>query len=68
MQNFIEIDMKNVWDPKAMAFGVWGLKPSLGQFGSKSFGRKLIKPLVQIASSNFHKQDFIFSQIMGWIQ
>ena len=64
----MEIDMKKLWDPKAMAFGVWGLKPSLGQFGSKSFGKGFIKSLVQNSSSNFHKQDFVFSQIMRWIQ
>ena len=44
MQHFMEIDMKKLWDPKAMAIGVWGVKPSLGQFGSKSFGKGLIKP------------------------
>ena len=44
MQHFMEIDMKKLWDPKAMAIGVWGVKPSLGQFGSKSFGKGLIEP------------------------
>ena len=51
-----------------MTFGIWGLKPSLGEFDSKSFGNGFIKPLVQNSSSNFHKQDFIFSRIMLWIQ
>ena len=64
MQNFIELDMKQFSDPKALTFGVWGLKTSLGQSGPKAFGRGLIKALVKNPSSNFHKQDLIFSKIM----
>ena len=64
MQNFMELDMKKISDPKALTFGVWGLKPNLGQFGPKTFGKGLIKPLVENPSSNFHKQDLIFSRIM----
>ena len=65
MQNFMELDMKKMAsDPKALTFGVWGLKPNLGQFGPKTFGKGLIKPLVENPSSNFHKQDLIFSRIM----
>ena len=41
-----------------------GLKTSLEQFGAKAFGKGLIKPLVKNPSSNFHKQDAIFSKIM----
>ena len=37
MQNFMELDKKNVLDPKAVTFQVQGLKTSLGQFGSKGF-------------------------------
>ena len=33
MQNFMELDMKKISDPKTLTFGVWGLKPNLGQFG-----------------------------------
>ena len=33
MQNFIELDMKQFSDSKALAFGIWRLKTSLGQFG-----------------------------------
>ena len=33
MENFMELDMKKNLDPKAVTFGVWGLKTSLGQFG-----------------------------------
>ena len=55
--------MKQFSDPKALTFGVWGLKTSLGQFGPKVFGRGLIKALVKNPSSNFHKQDLIFSRI-----
>ena len=33
MENFMELDMKKKLDPKAMTFGVWGLKTSLGEFG-----------------------------------
>ena len=47
MQNSIELDIKNIWDPKSLAFKVWSLKSSLG----------LIKPLVENPSSNFHNQD-----------
>ena len=64
MQNFMELDMKKISDPKVLKFGVWGLKTSLGQFGPKAFGKGLIKALVENPGSNFHKQDFIFSGIM----
>ena len=64
MQNFMELDMKKNSDTKALTFGIWGLKPNLGQFGPKTFGKGLIKPLVKNPSSNFHKQDLIFSRIM----
>ena len=64
MQNFIELDMKKFPDLKALIFGVWGLKTSLGQFGPKAFGKRLIKALVKNPSSNFHKQDLIFSSII----
>ena len=63
IQNFMELDMKKFLDPKALAFGVWGIKTSLGQFGPKAFGKGLIKALVQSPGSNFHKQDPIFSRI-----
>ena len=34
MENFMELDMKKKkLDPKAVTFGVWGLKTSLGEFG-----------------------------------
>ena len=52
MQNFIEIDMKKCSDPKALTFGVWGLKTSLVRFGSKAFGKGLTKPSVKNPSSN----------------
>ena len=64
MQNFMELDMKKISDPKALTFGVWGLKASLGQFGPKAFGKGLIKALVENPGSNFHKQDLILSGIM----
>ena len=68
MQNFMELDMKKISDPKALTFGIWGLKPNLGQFGPKTFGKGLIKPLVKNPSSNFHKQKLTFSRIMRRIQ
>ena len=64
-QNFIELDMKKFTDLKTLTFGVWGLKTSLGQFGPNTFGRGLIKPLVKNPGSIFHKQDLVFSRIMG---
>ena len=64
MQNLMELEMKKCSDPKALTFGIWGLKTSLGQFGSKAFGKGLIKSLVENPGSNFHKQDLIFSRIM----
>ena len=64
MQNFMELDMKKNSDPKALTFGVWGLKLNLGQYGPKSFCKGLIKPLVENPSSNFYKQNLIFSRIM----
>ena len=68
MQNFMELDMKKISDPKALTFGVWGLKPNLGQFGPKTFGKGLIKPLVENPSFNYHNQDLIFSRIMRLMQ
>ena len=56
--------MKIFSDLKAVIFGVWVLKTSLGQFRSKAFGKGLIKALVKNPSFNFHKQDLIFSKIM----
>ena len=47
MQNFMEHDMKQISEPKALTFSVWGLKTSLGQFGPKAFDKGLIKPLVE---------------------
>ena len=47
MQNFMELDMKKFSDPKALTFGVWGLKTSLGQFWPKAFSKGLIKALVE---------------------
>ena len=64
MQNFMELDMKEISHPKALTFGIWHLKTSLGQFGPKPFGKGLIKPLVKNPSSNFYKQELIFSRIM----
>ena len=64
MPNFMELDMKKLSDPKALTFGVWGLKTSLEQFGPKAFGKGLIKVLVENPGSNFYKQDLISSRIM----
>ena len=64
VKNDPKFDMKVFSDPKALTFGVWGLKTSLRQFGPKAFGRGLIKALVKNSSLNFHKQDLIFSGIM----
>ena len=61
MQNFMELDMNKFSDLKALTFGVWDLKTSLGP---KAFGKGLIKALVKNPSSSFHKQDLIFSRIM----
>ena len=48
MQNFMELDMKKISDPKALTFGVWGLKPNFGQFGPKTFSKGFIKPFSQL--------------------
>ena len=58
MQNFMEFDKKKLLDTKAVTFGVWGLKTSLGQLGAK----RCIKP-VWNPGSNFNKQDLTFSRI-----
>ena len=39
VQNFMELDMKKFSNPKALTFGVWGLKTSLGQFGTKAVAK-----------------------------
>ena len=41
MQNFIELDIKKNSGLKALTFGVWGQKTSLGQFGSKAISKDL---------------------------
>ena len=64
MQNFMELVMKKISDPKALTFGLWGLKTSLGQFGPKAFAKGLMQGLVENHGFNFHKQDLIFSRIM----
>ena len=64
MQNCMQLDMKKISDPKSQTFGIWGLKTTLAQFGPKAFGKCLIKPVVEKPSSNFHKQDPVFSRIM----
>ena len=65
MQNFMELDMKKISNPKALSFGVWDLKSNLGQFGLKAFGKGLIKPLVENRSwFQFYKSELIFSRIM----
>ena len=43
----MELHMKRFSDPKTLTFGVWDLKTSLGQFGSRAFGKALIKPVVE---------------------
>ena len=65
MQTFMELDMKELSDLKALIFGIWGLKTSSGQFGQKAFGKGRIKALIfENPDSNFHKQDIIFSKII----
>ena len=68
MQIFMQLDMKKISGPKALKFRVRGLKTSFGQLGPKFFDKGLIKPVVENPSSNFHKQDHIFSRIIRWIQ
>ena len=34
-QNFMELDVRKILDPKAVTFGVWGLTTSLRQVGSE---------------------------------
>ena len=65
MQNFMDLDMEKMFDPKALTFEVWGLKTILWQFGPKGLCNGLIKPLDENPSFNFQKQDLIFSGIMG---
>ena len=48
MQNVMELDMKIFFDFKDATFGVWGLKPGLGQLRPK--GRN--KPYVWNPGSN----------------
>ena len=44
IQNFMELEIKKTLDPKAVAFGVLGLKTGLEQLGHIAFGKGLIKP------------------------
>ena len=63
MQKFMEFDMKKI--SQSLTFGVCGLKPNLGQFEPKAFGKGLIKPLAENPSSSFYKQDPHFLQNHG---
>ena len=65
MQNFMDLDIGKISDPKALTFEVWDLKTSLWQFGSKALCNGLIKPLDENPSFNMQNQDLIFSGIMG---
>ena len=56
--------MKKFSDLKTLTFEVWGLKTSLGQFGSKAIYKEFIKPLDENPNFDFQKQDLIFSGIM----
>ena len=60
MQNLVKLYMRKILDPKAVTFGVRGLKTSLGQPGPK--GR--IMPYVWKPGSSFQKHDLIFSTII----
>ena len=60
--------MKIFSDPKGLIFGFYDLNTRLRQFGPNAFGKGLIMPLVENPSSNFHKEDLIFSKIMREIQ
>ena len=42
MQNFMELDMKKYLDLKTVYVWDLGPKTSLGQFGSKAFGKRRI--------------------------
>ena len=64
MQDFMELDMKNFSDPKALTFAVWSVKTSLGQYAPKAFGKGFVKALVKNPNSNFHNQGLIFSRIV----
>ena len=55
-------------DMKTLTIGDWRLKISLGQYGSKAYGKGLIKTLVKNPNFNFRKQDLFFSRIMRWVQ
>ena len=55
MQNFMDLDMEKMFDPKALTFEVWGLKTILWQFGPKALSNGLIKPLDENPSFNFQK-------------
>ena len=68
MQNFMELDMKKNSDPKALTFGVWGLKLNLGQYGPKSFGKGLIKPLVENPVPILINRTSFFFRIMKRMQ
>ena len=64
MQNFMDLAIKKISDPKALIFEVWGLKTSLGQFGPKAFCKGLIKPLDGNPGFNCQKHELIFSGVI----
>ena len=68
MQHFIPFDMKIFSDPKTLTFGIWNLKTSLGQFGSKASGKGLIVTnKTSFSKESWDKSNKIMkSQKMSW--
>ena len=62
MQNFMDLDIEKISDPKALTFEVWGLKTSLWQFGPKFLCNGLIKPLEMRTLASIFKNRTSFSQ------
>ena len=57
MQNVIERDMKRFPDPKALTFGVWGLKTNLEPFEPKALGKELkILTLIYTSRTSFSQE------------
>ena len=69
MQNFMDLDMENISDPKALTLEIWGLKTSLWQFGPKALCNRLIKPLVmRTLASIFKRPHFLRNHGMNPIK
>ena len=63
MQNFMELNMKNVFHPRTVKFRFWDLETIFGNLGLKASSSHKFRTLASI----FRKKDLILSRIISQI-